>query len=55
LTVKFKYKKPNLTEDHIQQICQFLKTPYVKGDYQKWNKFAQFKWWHKKKQDKRDK
>lgn len=51
---KFKYKPTLLTEEHIQQICRFLDQPYVKGEYQKWHKFAAFKWWHKREMDKRD-
>ena len=52
--INFVYSDPGLSEEHIQQICRFLKEPYVKGEYQKWNKFAQFKWWHKREMDKRD-
>jgi hypothetical protein len=55
LPAKFKYKPTLLSEEHIQQMCKFLKIPYVKGKYQKWNKFSQFKFWHKKEMDKRDK
>jgi hypothetical protein len=50
----FKYKDDGLSEEHIKQICRFLDKPYVKGDHQKWHKFAAFKWWHKKEMDKRD-
>lgn len=49
---KFEYKEPNLTEEHIKQIARFAKVEYKQGDYQKWNKFAQFKWWHKQQQEK---
>ena len=49
---KFEYKEPNLTEEHIKQIAKFAKVEYKQGDYQKWNKFAQFKWWHKQQQEK---
>lgn len=49
---KFEYKDPNLTEEHIKQICRFAGVKYEKGEYQKWNKYAQFKAWHKKLQDK---
>ena len=44
----FKYKDNGLSEEHIKQICRFLDKPYVKGEYQKWHKFAAFKWWHKR-------
>ncbi len=50
----FKYKDDGLSEDHIKQICRFLDKPYVKGEYQKWHKFSQFKFWHKREMDKRD-
>lgn len=50
----FKYKDDGLSEEHIKQIYRFLNTPYVKGEYQKWQKFAAFKWWHKREIDKRD-
>ena len=50
----FKYKDDGLSEEYIKQICRFLDTPYVKGEYQKWHKFAAFKWWHKREIDKRD-
>jgi len=49
---KFEYKEPPLTEEHIKHLAKFAGTEYVPGEYQKWNKFAQFKWWHKKQQDK---
>jgi len=55
LKTKFKYKPSLLSEEHIKQICKFLKDPYVEGEYQKWHKFSQFKWWHKREMDKRDK
>ena len=50
----FKYKDNGLSEEHIRQICRFLKITYVKGEYQKWHKFSQFKFWHKNEMDKRD-
>ena len=50
----FKYKVDGLSEEHIKQICRFLNTPYVKGEYQKWHKFSQFKFWHKREMDKGD-
>jgi len=54
LSNQFKYKANGLSEEHIKQICRFLNTPYVKGEYQKWHKFAAFKWWHKREMGKRD-
>ena len=51
----FKYKDNGLSEEHIKQICRFLDTPYVKGEYKSWHKFSQFKFWHKREMDKRDK
>ena len=51
---QFKYKDDGLTEEHIKQISRFLDKPYIKGEYQKWHKFAAFKWWHKSEMDKRD-
>ena len=54
LNNQFKYKDDGLSEEHIKQICRFLNTPYVKGEYQKWHKFSQFKFWHKREMDKRD-
>ena len=54
MSSKFQYKDDGLSEEHIKQICRFLDTPYVKGEYQKLRKFAAFKWWHKREMDKRD-
>ena len=51
---KFKCKDDGLSEEHIKQIYRFLNTPYVKDEYQKWRKFAAFKWWHKREMDTRD-
>ena len=53
MTHIFKYKPTLLSEEHIKQICRFLDKPYVKGEHQKWHKFAAFKWWHKNEMDKR--
>ena len=50
----FKYKDDGLSEEHIKQICRFLDKPYVKGEYQKWHKFSQFKFWHKREMDQID-
>lgn len=55
--VKFRYKEAPLTEEQIKQRCRFLKITYIKGEYQenyRWRAWAAFKWWHKKKMDKRD-
>jgi len=41
--ITFKYNDDGLSEEHIKQICRFLGTPYVKGEYQKMHKFAAFK------------
>jgi hypothetical protein len=54
MSVKFQYKDDGLSEEHIEQICRFLDRTYVKGEYQKWHKFSQFKFWHKREMDKRD-
>jgi hypothetical protein len=54
MSSKFQYKDDALSEEHIKQIYRFLDTPYLKGEHQKWNKFAAFKWWHKKEMDKRN-
>jgi hypothetical protein len=54
MSSKFQYKDDGLSEVHIKQIFRFLDKPYVKGEYQKWLKFAAFKWWHKNEMDKRD-
>ena len=50
----FQYKSSDLSEEHIEQICRFLKITYVKGEYQKWHMFSAFKLGHKKDMDKRD-
>jgi hypothetical protein len=55
LSNQFKDKVDGLSEEHIKHICRFLDKPYVKGEYQKWHKFAAFKWWLKREMDKRDK
>ena len=52
MSTKFQYKDDGLSEEHIKQICRFLDKPYVKDEYQKWRKFAAFKWWHKREMDK---
>ena len=50
----FKYKDDGLSEEHIKQICRFLDMTYIKGEHQKWQKFSEFKFWHKNEMDKRD-
>lgn len=50
----FQYKSSDLSEEHIKQICRFLNTLYVKGEYQKWRKYAAFKWRHKRELDRRE-
>ena len=51
---KFKYIDKGLSEEHIKQICRFQVAPYVKGEYQRMQRYIQFKIWHKKALDKRD-
>ena len=48
MKTNFQYKSTDLSEENIKQICRFLKITYVKGEYQRWQKFAAFKWWHKR-------
>lgn len=50
----FQYKNRDLSEEHIRQICRFLDKTYIKGEYQKWHKYAAFKWWHKRELDRRE-
>jgi hypothetical protein len=45
----FKCKDKGLSEEHVKHLARFAGEKYVKGEYQKWSKFAQFKWWHYKK------
>lgn len=52
---QFKYKDDGLSEEHIKQICRFLDKTYVKGEYQRMQGYIQFKIWHKREMDKRDK
>ena len=42
----FKCKDNGLSEEHVKHLARFAGEKYVKGEYQKWSKFAQFKWWH---------
>lgn len=53
-TINYKLKIPNLSEEHIKEICRFTKTQYVRGEWQRWQAFAQFKWAHLKLQHERD-
>jgi hypothetical protein len=41
-----KYRDNRLSEEHIKHIARFAGEKYLKGEYQKWSKFAQFKLWH---------
>ena len=52
--INYKCRVPNLSEDHIKQICRFTKTQYVQGEWQRWQAFAKFKWEHLKLQQERD-
>ena len=54
MSSKFQYIDDGLSEEHIKQICRFLNTPYVKGEHEKWQKYAAFKWWHKREMENRD-
>lgn len=51
---QFKYEDNGLSEEHIKQICRFLDKNYVKGEYQRMQRYIQFKIWHKREMDKRD-
>lgn len=42
----FKWKDNGLSEEHIKHLARFAGEKCVDGEYQKWSKFAQFKWWH---------
>jgi hypothetical protein len=50
----FKSSDDCLTEGHIKQICRFLRAPYIEGEYQRMNAYAQFKKWHHDKLKERD-
>jgi hypothetical protein len=54
MRINFKQRIPQLSEEHIKQICSFTKTKYVQGEWQKWQAFAKFKWEHLKLQQERD-
>jgi len=53
-TINYKCRIPNLSEEHIKQIGMFTKTQYVRGEWQRWQAFAKFKWEHLKQQEERD-
>jgi len=53
-TINYKCSIPNLSEEHIKQIGRFTKTQYVRGEWQRWQAFAKFKWAHLKLQQERD-
>ena len=42
----FKWKDSGLSKEHIKHLARFAGQEYMEGEYQKWSKFAQFKWWH---------
>lgn len=52
--INFKDMIPQLSEEHIKQICRFTKTQYIEGEWQKWQAYAAFKWWHLKMMQKGD-
>ena len=52
--INYRCRIPNLSEEHIKQICRFTKTQYVQGEWQRWQAFAKFKWEHLKLQQERD-
>ncbi len=51
---RFKWSDNGLTSKHIKHICRFLRVPYVEGEYQRMNAYAQFKKWHHDKLKERD-
>jgi hypothetical protein len=50
MKINFKEKIPQLSEEHIKQICRFAKTKYVQGEWQKWWAYSSFKCHHQKQQ-----
>jgi hypothetical protein len=54
-TIRFKEKIPQLSEDHIKQICRFTNAPYVEGEWQRMRAYAEFKKWHLKELELKDK
>ena len=49
---------PRLSKEHYLQVCRFLKTPKDEIDYEQYKKqdcYSQFRIWHKKLMDERDK
>jgi hypothetical protein len=50
--------KPRLSKEHYLQVCRFLKIPKDEIDYEQYKKqdcYTQFRIWHKKLMDERDK
>jgi len=50
--------KPRLSKEHYLQVCRFLKTPKDAIDYEQYKKqdcYTQFRIWHNKLMDERDK
>ena len=45
----FKWQDKGLSEEQIKHLAKFSGEKYIKGEYQKWSKFAHFKWRHYKK------
>lgn len=46
MRINFKERIPQLSEEHVKQICRFTKTKYVQGEWQRWRAFSEFKWHH---------
>lgn len=46
--INFRDRIPQLSEEHIKQICRFTDTTYIEGDWQRMRAYAEFKKWHKK-------
>ena len=42
----FESQNNELPEEHIRHLARFAGEMYVEGEFQKWSKFAQFKWCH---------
>lgn len=53
-----KFKWTPISLEQYKQRCRFLKEPYYPGDYEEYliqQGIVQFKRWHKKQMDRRDK
>jgi hypothetical protein len=50
MKINFKEKIPQLSEEHIKQMCRFAKIEYVQGEWQRWRAYSEFKWHHLKQQ-----